>query len=233
MRPVMSLLNNAHSLTPTHTHTHAHVHTTHACTPCHGICPSQPTITLISRCLLKIHGPRCWRAAGERLATILNRTVTNKSRFHGDWNGFLQSLTELPAFTEGLSCSHCLSKLEQVPSIGIENIINDTGWKSVVKPLILFVSTILQCESKCYTTTCHQRNSRHMLEHWSDLRPFLTQHSSAVVLYNMGSDRARVANTTAMMTNVVHYNCLDRCVHAVLQLQLVEHRAEGGKRKPI
>ena len=50
-----------------------------------------------------------------------------------------------------------------------------------------------------------------MLQYWSDLRPFLTQRSSRVVVYNGGSDRARVASTTAMMINVVHYNCLDLC----------------------
>lgn len=53
------------------------------------------------------------------------------------------------------------------------------------------------------------------------------------MVYNEGSDRARVASTTAMMINVVHYNCLDLCSHAGLQLRLVEHRTEGGKRKQV
>lgn len=45
---------------------------------------------------------------------------------------------------------------------------------------------------------------RHMLQYRSDLRPHLTQRSPGVVVYNGGSDRARVASTTATMINAVH-----------------------------
>lgn len=131
MRPVISLLNNSHSLTRKGTH----VFTPHAFTHCNGIRPSQPTITLISGCLLKIHGPQRWQAAYEQLPTIINRTTTNKSRFQGDWNGFLQKQS-LQACQAVLKVCPVIVvivylKLQQVPIIKSFHIVcvsYNTAW---------------------------------------------------------------------------------------------------------
>lgn len=67
----------------TQTPTHTHLFTLYMRARCHGICPSQPAITLTFRCVLKIHGLQsCW-AVLEQVTSI---PAKNNSRFHGDWN---------------------------------------------------------------------------------------------------------------------------------------------------
>lgn len=66
-----------------HPHTHTHLFTIYMRARCHGICPSQPAITLTFRCVLKIPGLQsCWAV----LEQVISIPAKNKSRFHGDWN---------------------------------------------------------------------------------------------------------------------------------------------------
>lgn len=67
----------------TQTPIHTHLFTLYMRARCHGICPSQPAITLTFRCVLKIPGLQsCWAV----LEQVISIPAKNKSRFHGDWN---------------------------------------------------------------------------------------------------------------------------------------------------